>query len=322
MSPSMSNSGLAIADAHLHFFSYNYFRMLTAQRGVSASPENVAGTLKLIGWDLPEESPRAFAARWVKELDRHNVAQAALLASLPGDEPSVAEALAAFPDRFFGYFFVNPMMDNAADLLRKAFDSGLRGLCLLPAMHRFSLREARVEAAVRVASETPGAVVFVHCGLLAVGVRGKLGLSSRFDMSYSNPVDLHALALQYPQVPFVIPHFGAGYLREALMMAHLCPNVYFDTSSHNTWVRFLESEITLKDVFRKALDVAGPQRLLFGTNSTGFPAGWDRSVLDEQMEVLETLGVSDSDRDAILGGNLRRILGRGEASLSAGAKPI
>ncbi|MCU0226606.1 MAG: amidohydrolase family protein [Bryobacterales bacterium] len=317
----MSAANLAIADAHLHFFSYNYFRMLTAQRGVSASPENVASTLRMLQWELPDESPRAFAARWVAELDRHHVAQAALLASLPGDEPSVAEAIAAYPHRFFGYFFLNPMMDNATEVLRRAFDSGLRGLCLLPAMHRFSLREARVEAAVRVASETPGAVVFVHCGLLAVGVRGKLGLSSRFDMSYSNPIDLHALALLYPQVPFVIPHFGAGFLREALMVAHLCPNVYFDTSSHNGWTRFLEGNVSLEDVFRKALDVAGPQRLLFGSNSGGFPAGWDRTVLESQLQVMDTLGLAETDRADILGGNLRRILGKGQA-LGSGATPI
>lgn len=171
----MSEAKLAIADAHLHFFSYNYFRMLTAQRGVSATPDNIAGTLRVLGWELPDESPRIFAARWVEELDRHGVAQAALLASLPGDEGSVAEAIEAYPDRFFGYFFLNPMTDNAEGVIRKALDSGLRGLCLLPAMHRFSLREARVEAAVKIASETPGAVVFVHCGLLAVGVRASWG---------------------------------------------------------------------------------------------------------------------------------------------------
>jgi len=188
-------------------------------------------------------------------------------------------------------------------------DRGLRGICLLPAMHRFSLREARVEAAVKMAADTPGALVFVHCGLLAVGVRGKLGLPSLFDMSYSNPIDLHALALRFPQVPFVVPHFGAGYLREALMLAHLCPNVYFDTSSHNTWVRFLEKDLKLVDVFRKALDVTGPKRLLFGTNSTGFPAGWDSSVLESQLAIFQELGLSPEDQAAILGGNLRGILG-------------
>ena len=35
-----------------------------------------------------------------------------------------------------------------------------------------------------------------------------------------------------------LPHFGAGYFREALMLADLCPNVYLDTSSSNSWMRY------------------------------------------------------------------------------------
>lgn len=309
----MNHPSPRIADAHLHFFSYNYFRLLTLQRGVGDSPENVEETLRLLGWEMPPASPVEFAREWLDELGRHGVAQAALLASVPGDESSVAEAVRAFPDRFFGYFFLNPMAEDAMVVVRSALEAGLRGICLLPAMHRFSLREMRVEAVVKLAAETPGCVIFVHCGLLAVGVRGKLGLPSLFDMSYSNPIDLHALALRYPEVPFVIPHFGAGYFREALMLAHLCKNVYFDTSSSNSWTRFQEADLTLRDVLRKALDVAGPKRLLFGSNSTAFPQGWDRKILDQQMEAFGQLGVSEEDRSDILGGNLRRILGREEA---------
>lgn len=306
----MSQSTLAIADAHLHFFSYNFLRMLTAQCGVSATAENVTRTVETLGWEVPPKSPREFAERWIQEMDRHGVAQAALLASLPGDEASVIEAITAFPSRFFGYFFLNPVAESTLDSVSKVLDQGLRGICLLPAMHRFSLREARVDSVVKLASKTPGCVVFVHCGLLTVGVRGKLGLPSPFDMSYSNPLDLHALALRYPSVPFVVPHFGAGYFREALMLGSLCPNVYFDTSSTNSWVRFQTADMTLVDVFRKALDVVGPKRLLFGTNSGSFPTGWDHSILDQQLAAFDALRLGDEDRRDILGGNLRRILGK------------
>jgi hypothetical protein len=40
--------------------------------------------------------------------------------------------------------------------------------------------------------------VFVHCGVLSLGVRKKLGLASRFAMGYSNPLDLHSVALSVP----------------------------------------------------------------------------------------------------------------------------
>jgi len=304
----VTSSMPSIADCHLHFFSFQYFRLLTEQRGVEPTDEAVEETLRLLQWELPPVSATKFAEKWIEELDRNGLSQAAILASLPGDEASVAEAVRAYPDRFFGYFFLNPIAPDATQRVRWALEAGLRGICLLPAMHRFSLRETGVEAVAKMAAETPGCVVFVHCGLLSVGVRGKLGLPSPFDMSYSNPIDLHALALRYPEVPFVIPHFGAGYFREALMLGHLCKNVYFDTSSSNSWTRFQEADLTLKDVLRKALDVVGPKRLMFGTNSTHFPAGWDRKILDQQLAAFQELGVGNADLADILGGNLRRIL--------------
>jgi predicted TIM-barrel fold metal-dependent hydrolase len=90
-------------------------------------------------------------------------------------------------------------------------------------------------------------------------------------MRYCNPVDLHALALRFPPVRFVVPHIGAGYFREALMLCDLCPNVYLDTSSSNRWMLY-DPHLDLRAVFRRALDVLGPHRLLFGGDSSVLPA--------------------------------------------------
>ena len=112
--------------------------------------------------------------------------------------------------------------------------------------------------------------------------------------------------MAYPQVRFVVPHFGAGCFREALMLADLCPNVWLDTSSSNSWMRY--EGLDLATVFRRALAVAGAGRLLFGTDSSFFPRGWNREVFDTQARVLGELGVSEDDARAILGGNLERLL--------------
>jgi predicted TIM-barrel fold metal-dependent hydrolase len=152
--------------------------------------------------------------------------------------------------------------------------------------------------------------VFVHCGVLSVGVRGKLGLPSAFDLRYSNPIDLHDIAMRYPGVPIIVPHFGAGYFREALMLAELCPNIYFDTSSSNRWMRLQDAQLDLRQVFRRALDVVGPKRLLFGSDSSYFPRGWHYQIFDEQATALYELGLSAGDAQAIFGENLLRILPR------------
>src|SRR3982074_1816258 len=109
----------AVADAHVHFFSRRFFAAMGSQCG--KTPEQVAETL---GWSLPAEDPVELARAWAAELDTHGVARAALIASVPGDEASVEAAVAALPDRFWGYFMVNPLEDGAADRVGIAMRCG------------------------------------------------------------------------------------------------------------------------------------------------------------------------------------------------------
>jgi predicted TIM-barrel fold metal-dependent hydrolase len=287
---------LAVADAHVHFFSHRFFSALTRQKP-GLTLEAIAAQLDL---HLPPPEPEKLASIWVHELDRHGVAKAAIIGSVPGDEESVLAALDSHPSRFFAYAMVNP---------REWKPSPVDAACLFPAMHVYSMHEEFVRPVFDWAAENSRAV-FVHCGVLTVGIRGKLGLPSRFDMRYSNPIDLHAIALAYPTVPVIVPHFGAGYFREALMLADLCPNVYLDTSSTNRWMRYQESHLDLRQVFRRALDVVGPGRLLFGSDSSTFPGGWRHQVFEEQATALYELGVSHADARLIFAENLLRIFAR------------
>jgi hypothetical protein len=284
----------AVSDAHVHFFSRRFYQALGEQCGKPA--EEVAASL---GWELPPRDPADLARLWVRELDSHGVERAAIIASIPADEASTVAAAAAHPDRFYAYAMVNAVVEHAT------VAPGLHAICLFPAMHGYSMQDARVEPLLHQAAARHCAV-FVHCGVLSVGVRKKLGLASPFDMRFSNPLDLHSVALRHPAVRFIVPHFGAGYFREALMLADLCPNVYLDTSSSNSWMRY--EGLDLPTVFRRALDVAGSRRLLFGSDSSFFPRGWNYEVFEAQTRALLTVGIGGADARLILGENLHRIL--------------
>jgi Predicted metal-dependent hydrolase of the TIM-barrel fold len=294
---------LSVSDAHIHFFSHRFFSILANQKGGLTAEE----LGPLLEWDIPAPDPAALAAQWVRELDRHGVDKAVLIASLPGDEDSVVAAVRCHGNRFHGYFFLNPL-ENGAPTVRRVIGAGLHGVCLVPAMHRYSLHDPALQDVFQTIAEHPGTIVFVHCGVLTVGVRQKLGLPSHFDLRFSNPLDLHAIALRYPNLRFVVPHFGAGFFREALMLCDLCPNVYLDTSSSNRWMRYEPQDISLAQVFKRALDVAGPDRLLFGTDSSFFPRGWNYPIFQAQVEALREIGVSSTDAAKIFGGNLNRLL--------------
>jgi predicted TIM-barrel fold metal-dependent hydrolase len=289
---------MRVVDAHVHFFSQRFFSTLVSQKpGLTMDS---AG--ELLGWELPPD-PETLAARWIAELDQQGVQAASIIASVPGDEASVSAAARAFPDRLFPYAMVNPKALQLDAL------ATIRVACLFPAMHLYSIQDECVRPVFEWAQREKRAI-FVHCGVLSLGVRKKLGLASPFDLKFSNPVDLHAVALRYPDVPIVIPHFGAGYFREALMVATLCPNVYFDTSSSNDWTKLQVPPISVRGAFRQAMRVVGPSRLLFGTDSSFFPRGWQTPIFEAQASALHELGTSSEDAQAIFADNLLRILAR------------
>ncbi len=293
-----------VSDAHVHFFSHGFYSMLAHQKP-GLTFESMGATL---GWLMPPESSEELARVWVEELDRHGVDRAALIASLPGDENSVAAAVAAFPKRFLGYFMVNPLASDGVPRVQSALDRGMHGVCLFPAMHRYSMQDDAAQAVLDVIAATrPSTLVFVHCGVLTVGVRDKLGLPSPFDMRFSNPIDLHSVALRHPGLRFVVPHFGAGYFREALMLCEMCPNVFLDTSSTNRWMHF--EGLSLRDVFRRTLELVGPRRLLFGTDSSWLPRGWNQAIFEVQAKALYELGLATEQASLIFGENLRALTG-------------
>ncbi|MBC8167538.1 MAG: amidohydrolase [Bryobacteraceae bacterium] len=291
-----------MSDAHVHFFSHRFYSGLARQKGVE-----IAEALgPMLGWEIPPEDPKKLANRWVAELDLNAVRRACLIASAPGDEESVSVAVSAFPDRFFGYFMLDPMQSSAMERVEAAARSPhFHGICLFPAMHLYPMTAPQLLPILQIASES-GLAIFVHCGTISVGVRKKLGLPGAFDMGFSNPLDLHSVALRFPNIPFIVPHFGAGLFREALMLADLCPNVYLDTSSSNGWMKY--EGLDLASVFRRALNVVGAGRLLFGTDSSFFPRGWHSAIFAHQTAVMEEIGLGHEEMRQILGLNLERIL--------------
>src|SRR5260370_40691203 len=88
---------LPVADAHVHFFSHHFFELLAAQKpGLTLD-----GMRASLDWQFPSPHPAALAATWARDLDRHGVERAALIASLPGDHEPVPTAVRAHPDRFW-----------------------------------------------------------------------------------------------------------------------------------------------------------------------------------------------------------------------------
>ena len=295
---------LPVNDAHVHFFSHRFYSVLARQKKADSAEALAA----LLNWEIPQTDPFELAQRWTAELDLNGVNRACLIASMHGDEESVSTAVAEHRDRFFGFFMLDLLQPDALDRVESAAaNPNLDCMCLFPAMHTYSIADGRLIPLLEIASDRRLAV-FVHCGAMSVGIRKKLGLPSQFDLRFSNPLELHPVALHFPQIRFIVPHFGAGLFREALMLADLCPNVWLDTSSSNRWM--LYESLDLRAIFRRAIDVIGEGRLLFGTDSSFFPRGWQADIFNQQTTALYEVGLSKEQAEQVLFMNLERLFER------------
>ena len=89
------------------------------------------------------------------------------------------------------------------------------------------------------------------------------------------------------------------------MLADLCPNVYLDTSSSNRWMAY--EGLDIRAVYSRAIEVAGVSRLLFGTDSSFFPRGWQTEIFKVQTTALYDLGLNEQQAAQILSLNLERV---------------
>lgn len=119
---------IPVHDAHVHFFSDPFYTALANQKKVG-SAEDLA---PLLSFEIPPADALSLADRWVAELDR-NAIHRGLIASMHGDEQSVAEAVAAHPSRFCGYFMLDPTQPDAlARVQAAAANPHLHCICLFP----------------------------------------------------------------------------------------------------------------------------------------------------------------------------------------------
>ncbi len=299
---------LRIIDDHVHFFSHQFFQAFLRRRGRHLPEQEPQRLLEQLAWEVPPLDPVELGRRWVAELDHHGIERAVLLGSIMDDEVSVARAVHAFPDRLIGCMRVDPTRPDAAERVRHAVETlGLKGLKGFPAMEGFHAYDERVYP-VYAEAERLGLPVLFHFGLLQSAIGAALRLPSQADARYSNPMDLQRAARDFPGVPFIVPHFGAGYFGETLLLAAHCPNVFIDTSSANGWLRYMPYPMDLKLVFQRTLEAVGPERILFGTDSSHFPRGFRRELLKEQLGILHALGVAKADVERLMGGNMARLL--------------
>ncbi len=289
-----------VVDAHVHLFTVGLLREHLEKAGIEGERfRKVLETRKFgrRGYELPDLDPTQAAALWASRLDDAGIAKALMVATSP-DSEYVRAFLKASGGRVHALCSVDPFDPKSLELLEREVEAGFRGIKLYPASRAYRLSDPACRPFFDKAAEL-GVNFIIHYGV---------SVDSTSDMRFADPIDLSPVARDYPDTSFVIAHFGAGWLDSVLRLGYQCKNVCVDSSGTNNWMDYLPYETTLADVFRRVLVSLGPERILFGTDSTTAAPHYRVWIAWMQQRLLEeVLGLSAVDRDLILRGNAVRL---------------
>ncbi len=286
-----------VIDTHVHLFTLPLM-MEWAEK--PDTPQRFKQAIKERKWgrrpaDLPDLDPQQAACWYAERLRNAGVAKALIVSVLP-DSQYTRDFIREAKGHVHALCNVDPRDPLAPDLLEREMAAGFKGVKLYPVNRCYRLSDPAYRPLFEKANELKANFI-IHYGV-TVDPTG--------DLRYADPIDLSPVARDFPDITFVIAHFGAGWLDSVLRLAYQCKNVCVDTSGTNNWMDYYVPKLTLTDVFERCLNSMGPERVLFGTDS-GTTAPYREWIKYQQMRTVEELGLTAHDQDLILRGNASRI---------------
>ncbi len=275
-----------IIDGHSHMFTKSMFN------GVKIPGKIPERFLK-----MQEHGADDNVKAWISAMDRLGIEKTVFMATSRLNEDFID--FIGSSDRFVGFAKMNPTKGDAIPVLKKEIESGMKGVKLYASEGEFDVGSKEAYPFYKYCEENQIPIT-IHFGVT-------IGISS--DLRTGNPLLISMALKDFPELRFTIAHFGAGFFREVLMLRYKQPNLAVDTSGTNNWLVHQDSNMTLKDVFRKAIEVFTPEGLIYGSDTTIFPDGYRDHILKEQTDILKELGLQKADIDKIMYGNAKRIFG-------------
>jgi predicted TIM-barrel fold metal-dependent hydrolase len=212
------------------------------------------------------------------------------------NRPSVAEVVRAVEQApnlgvVAGISYLNYREKDLRELADYLRAGRVYGLKLYPGYEPFYPHDSRLEVVYELAEEFD-VPVMIHCGD-TYHPRGKL--------KYAHPLEVDEVAVDHPDVKFVICHLGNPWFVDCMEVVYKNKNVYADISGlvlgefTEAFEDYVEEEIA--DVI---LYAGEPDRFLFGSD-------WPICSMKSYVEFVKQLKLPDADRRAIFSENCRRL---------------
>lgn len=262
---------MKIIDAHLHLSNIQAFR------DIALKESEVTYSAKGLVSELKQADAICGIVMGLQENQR---------GSFPDYEapnPMIADLEAKLPPQLFLCVGINPNqlqkggVESLQKLERVLNDQQIVGIKLYPGYYPFYVNDP-IYGGVYQLARAYNLPVVIHSGDV---------FSSRGLLKYSQPLALDEVAVQYPEVNFILAHLGDPWVMEAAELIYKNPNVYADLSGFLTGnaAKIAEyiSEPLFVDHFRRAIIYADNyQRFLFGSD-------WPLVPIKPYLEFVEKL---------------------------------
>lgn len=259
-----------VIDAHCHIYPEKIAAKAAASVGqFYDEPPACTGTVE----ELVEKGSAAGTDRFVVQSVATSPKQVASINRF------IAGEVEAYGGKLIGFGTLHPdSADQKADF-EDALAHGLKGIKLHPDIQGFCIDDERCMRIYELCGEA-GLPVLLHTG------------DYRYDMS--NPNRLIPILKKYPNLTVIGAHFGGWSIweRASEELTEL-PNLIVDCSSSLSYIPLEKS----REIIRRY----GAHRVLFGTD---FPLHDPQN----EMKLFEALELEDWENEAILGGNVKKLL--------------
>jgi hypothetical protein len=297
-----------IIDSHCHIWEE---KLISAE--MRKIIEAVSARFKPL---YPEQIKKGTIERLLAEMDEAGIDKTVLLAldaglafrseiTMRDYNDYVAEIVKRYPDRIVGFAGIDPRRGKEALVeLERCVEKGLKGLKLWTLTGFYPDDENYYPLYERVAElQLP---VLVHTGTGPPGTY----------MKFNRPVYVDKVAVDFPQIKFIMAHVGAPWVEEAVAVVVKNPNVYVDISGWQMFSRHSSFPLC-QTLTQLKMGCGGLHKVLFGSDWPLFTPlfsqkEWVQAVKDLSMPPpLQMMGFkefTDNDKEQILGENSERIL--------------
>lgn len=220
--------------------------------------------------------------------------------SMEDQNRMVAEAAKRFPDRLIPFFTIDPRRPEGLDLFKRGVeDWGMRGLKLHPTAGYYPY-DPVVYPFYEKCMEY-GIPVLFHTGSQPAPMKFR----------FTQPIYVDDVAADFPDLPIIMAHVAHQLWEDALMVAGIKPNIYFDFSGWQ--IIYINHPQSFYRMLRTVIDEVGPWRVFFGTDGPYLnvlcPWGnWVKATTEPDLSSCPEVSFTPEETEIIMGKAFARLL--------------